>query len=486
MRNFFTYALICYCTITNYVKAQNDDHPVKIGIGLHAIDYNLNDDYFNDLFEEKGDWNVAPLLSRITVGGALNNAFSLQGAIAMANVDSYKSTDPNKEDFWFDIDLTLQYHLANGKVFKTTSWIDPYLFAGAGLNYLESSAEGFYLFEPKTGLGIDFWVNPFFGFNMQSAYAWQGDEGMSYAHHAAGIVMRLGDGKDSDGDGIADWKDSCPAQAGIALFDGCPDTDNDGIQDAYDDCPTQAGLEIFNGCPDGDGDGVMDKEDRCPTDFGLAQFNGCPDDDKDGIPNIKDDCPKEAGLAKFSGCPDYDGDGIMDKEDRCPRERGPIELQGCPDVDGDGIADIDDKCPDKPGPKSTGGCPVITEEKKQEIVTKINIAARAIQFETASDKIKTSSHPELDNIVNLMNLYPETKWSIEGHTDNQGNDASNLDLSNRRAASVKKYFTDKGIDATRLQSQGFGETVPIDDNKTASGRAQNRRVEIKLVEENQK
>lgn len=486
MRYLITLILLAFAICTANVFGQNEDHPVKLGLGTQAIDFNLNADYLDDLLNETGDWNYAPLLSRITVAGALNNSFSLQGALAMTKVNSYRSNDPNQQDFFLDVDLTLHYHFANGYIFKTTNWFDPYLVAGAGLNYLESSAQGYNLFETKTGIGFDFWVNQFFGFNIQTTYAWQGDEGMDYAHHTAGVVFRLGNGKDSDNDGLADWKDACPTQAGIAMFDGCPDTDGDGIQDSEDTCPTQAGLIQFGGCPDGDNDGVPDKDDRCPVDFGLAQFKGCPDDDKDGLPNIDDDCPKEAGLAKFNGCPDYDGDDIMDKEDRCPRERGPIELQGCPDVDGDGIADIDDKCPDKPGPKSTGGCPVITEEKKQEIVTKINIAAKSIQFETASDKIKVSSYPELDNIVNLMNLYPETKWSIEGHTDSQGNDASNLDLSNRRAASVRKYFEDKGINNSRLKSEGFGETVPIADNATASGRAQNRRVEIKLIDETAK
>ncbi|MFN3940194.1 MAG: hypothetical protein ACK4IY_06380, partial [Chitinophagales bacterium] len=178
MRNLFTSLLICMFITADRTNAQNNDHPVKIGIGVHAIDFNLNADYLNDLFEETGDWNLEPLPSRITLGGALNNAFSLQGGLALANVNSYKSTDPNKEDFWLDADLGLLYHLANGKIFQTTSWLDPYIIAGAGLNYLEASSESFYLFEPKAGIGFDIWANPFFGFNVQSTYAWQGDEGM--------------------------------------------------------------------------------------------------------------------------------------------------------------------------------------------------------------------------------------------------------------------------------------------------------------------
>ena len=82
-----------------------------------------------------------------------------------------------------------------------------------------------------------------------------------------------------------------------------------------------------------------------------------------------------------------------------------------------------------------------------------------------------------------MKQYPQTKWDIEGHTDDVGKDASNLDLSDRRAASVKNYFISKGISADRLTSKGYGETRPIADNKTAAGRAQNRRTEIHLIQQ---
>ncbi len=81
-----------------------------------------------------------------------------------------------------------------------------------------------------------------------------------------------------------------------------------------------------------------------------------------------------------------------------------------------------------------------------------------------------------------MKEYEYTNWSIEGHTDNVGKADKNLDLSKRRAAAVKTYFTNKGISEARLQSEGFGDTKPAADNKTAAGKATNRRVEIKLNE----
>lgn len=511
---FYNLFVFLLTTSPIVLHAQNEDHPFKFGFGIHAVDYNVDSNYIEDLFGADSisgaqDWNLDWAINRYTFGGTLNPSFSLQAAFAAATISKDLIDNPTKQGLYLDLDLTLNYHLANGYIFPVHSCIDPYLFAGAGINYLSIDDEATTLIEPKAGIGADIWFNEFVGLNLQTGYSWQGEKGTAYAHHAAGVILRFGKGKDTDGDGISDYEDACPDKAGLEKFNGCPDTDNDGITDAEDACPTaaglaafngcpdsdgdgiadkddacptEAGLSAFNGCPDSDGDGVADKDDRCPKDKGLAAFNGCPDSDGDGIADLDDECPKEKGLKQYGGCPDTDGDGVSDKKDRCPKDKGDPALQGCPDTDGDGVANIDDRCPDLVGPKSNGGCPVITEKEKADIIKKVNISAKSIFFETSKDVIKKSSYAELDNIVNLMNLYPATNWQIDGHTDSQGEDASNLDLSNRRAASVKNYFISKGIDASRLNSTGYGETKPIATNDTSAGRAQNRRVEIKLVD----
>ncbi|MBL0103582.1 MAG: OmpA family protein [Bacteroidetes bacterium] len=274
----------------------------------------------------------------------------------------------------------------------------------------------------------------------------------------------------------------CPTVFGLAALKGCPDKDGDGITDNEDACPDTKGLAAFKGCPDSDGDGIADKDDACPNDKGTAATNGCPDRDEDGIADKDDDCPDTKGLATFKGCPDSDGDGSADKNDACPTEKGTAATKGCPDRDGDGVADKDDKCPDVKGLASNNGCPAIDESKKKEVLEKISFAAKNIQFETGKDVIKQVSFSRLDTVVSIMKTYPSTSWSIEGHTDNVGKADKNLELSKRRAAAVKQYFISKGIDASRLSSEGFGDAKPAADNKTAAGRATNRRVEIKLNE----
>lgn len=202
-----------------------------------------------------------------------------------------------------------------------------------------------------------------------------------------------------------------------------------------------------------------------------------PDTDGDGVIDKLDKCPQVKGLANLDGCPDSDGDGVTDAMDACPQLAGPADKQGCPDSDGDGISDNMDKCPKVPGTAAMRGCPEINEKTKKLFEK----ALTGIQFETGKSTIKKVSYPILDQVVTVMNENPTYNLEIAGHTDDQGNDASNLKLSQDRAAAVEKYLEDKGVAASRVTSQGFGETVPVADNKTAAGRAKNRRVEFKVA-----
>jgi len=286
---------------------------------------------------------------------------------------------------------------------------------------------------------------------------------------------------DTDQDGIQDSEDACPTIAGIAEFNGCPDTDKDGIQDSEDECPEQPGISAFNGCPDTDADGIKDSEDACPEKPGTAQFQGCPDTDKDGLPDNKDNCPDVAGPIDNKGCPfgDRDGDGIIDKDDSCPDTPGPVENAGCPysDLDGDGVYDKDDRCPQTPGVVENQGCPEIKQEE-QEV---LNTAFSNLEFETGKDVIKTSSFESLDKLAELLIKKTDWKLEIAGHTDDVGSEASNLALSEKRSKAVGKYLESKGVPVTQLIVKWFGESKPIADNSTAEGRAQNRRVELKVI-----
>jgi len=311
-----------------------------------------------------------------------------------------------------------------------------------------------------------------------------------WALHAIGITYAIGEGmgtsvkkpKDKDEDGVPDKYDLCkntePKYRRYVDSVGCPaDTDKDGILDADDKCPDVAGPAQFKGCPDADGDGIQDKLDACPNQAGDPKFNGCPDTDGDGVSDKDDACPTTAGLAAFGGCPDTDGDGVEDRNDKCPSVAGAIAGEGCPDTDGDGVFNNIDKCPDVSGAVANKGCPEI----KKEVIQKIALAAKGINFETGKAVITASSFKSLDDLVTLLNSYPGASVEIQGHTDNNGTPESNKTLSQDRANSVKRYLSAGGVSEARMTATGYGQEIPLADNKTEAGKTKNRRVDFKLV-----
>jgi OmpA-OmpF porin, OOP family len=234
---------------------------------------------------------------------------------------------------------------------------------------------------------------------------------------------------------------------------------------------------------DTDGDGIPDKDDKCPTVAGVARYNGCPipDTDGDGINDEEDKCPTVAGVAKYHGCPipDTDGDGINDDEDQCPTVAGVAKYHGCPipDTDGDGINDEEDRCPTIPGVKENQGCPLVREE----ILRRVIYDAKNIFFATGSFKLLPKSYRPLNEVAKILKEDANLKLDISGYTDNQGKPEKNQALSEKRANAVMTYLKEKGaVQDGRLTAAGYGETHPIATNKTAKGRAQNRRVELKL------
>ena len=261
--------------------------------------------------------------------------------------------------------------------------------------------------------------------------------------------------KDKDNDGVVDAKDACPLVAGTAITSGCPDKDADGIADNNDKCMDVAGIAKYNGCPvpDTDKDGINDEADKCPSVTGIAKYNGCPvpDTDKDGIDDEADKCPAIAGLSKYNGCP-------------------------VPDTDNDGVNDEADKCPTVAGSADNNGCPVIKEEIKKQV----NFAAENIFFLTNSAELNSKSFKPLQTVADLLKANPELMLSVDGYTDNTGTEAANLSVSAKRAQAVRNYLINAGISPDRITANGYGQSNPVADNKTAAGRSKNRRVELKL------
>jgi outer membrane protein OmpA-like peptidoglycan-associated protein len=278
------------------------------------------------------------------------------------------------------------------------------------------------------------------------------------------------------------------------------DIDMDGIKDKDDKCPTEAedkdGFQDEDGCPepDNDKDGIADASDKCPIQAedndGFQDTDGCPepDNDNDGIADLNDKCPLEAGTGEFQGCPDrdFDKDAIANEVDKCPKEAedkdGFEDTDGCPDPDNDkdGIADALDKCPNEAeivnGYKDEDGCADEVLKKGEKLVLK------GVFFTTGKAELTPESLPTLDKLAEQLIALPEVRLEVQGHTDNVGPAKKNKKLSGDRAQTVVNYLISKGVAKERLRPFGYGPEKPVGDNKTAEGRALNRRVELLRID----
>jgi OOP family OmpA-OmpF porin len=323
--------------------------------------------------------------------------------------------------------------------------------------------------------------------------------------------------RDTDADTIPDVVDDCPNEPedmdGDRDEDGCrdlgayDDDDGDSIRNIDDDCPYTPedfdGDRDEDGCPetssDGDGDGIVDSVDQCPEQAedldSYLDSDGCPDpdNDNDGLTDILDQCPKVAedvdGWADDDGCPDPDNDldGIPDMHDACPNEPGDRLQDGCPaeDADGDGVADFHDMCPDQPETRNDyldeDGCPDTPPKRVSVTTTRVQVR-ETIQFQTGSATLLPASFEVLKDVQKVLVDAPNMRLRIEGHTDNEGTEDVNYRLSKERAESVKVFLASRGVDPARMEVVGYGETRPIDTNRTTSGRGRNRRVEFHIIE----
>ena len=435
MKNQLLKFVFILFTPFSILVAQTADNPWSIGVGVNTIQI------MDDSVESK--FGLGPSVS---LGRYLGAGFSIG-----ANYGINKFEIENNNTDYTSVDAFLKFNLTSNK-------FSPYMIAGYGLSDFgkKLNFEGVFksLGAGRTvlgGLGFDILISEKISLNLRSTYRWSEEKG-TYKHlqHMVGFNYNFGQG-DSDKDGIPDNKDSCPEEPGLKEFDGCPDTDGDKIPDNKDNCPEEFGAEIMNGCPDTDGDSVADNEDECPEQEGLVELNGCPD---------------------------ADGDSVADKDDECPEEPGDEENKGCPwpDTDGDGVSDNIDACPDEAGSEENNGCPDLS----MEVVQTINQLATQINFAAGTDRIQGKSVLEsLSEIKLLLDNNPDGNLVIEGHTSSDGETEANLELSQKRAAAVKAFLVNLGVNPDRLKTEGYGEEKPITDNESAEGRAQNRRVQFR-------
>lgn len=222
--------------------------------------------------------------------------------------------------------------------------------------------------------------------------------------------------------------------------------------------------------------------------IGVDEWGCLPDRDRDGIPDLVDKCPDNPGIPRYFGCNDRDGDTVLDHEDECPDEPGLVRLKGCPDKglgdrDKDGTLDKDDLCPDVFGPKENKGCPELVSKEEKKIID----AASKVLFDSGQATLRPESFGILDELADLIfklnKKYSKLKIRLEGHTDTDGTNEANLELSRNRSRTVKEYLISKGINQ-EISTSGYGEErLKISYERNPADKQANRRVEIAITNE---
>ncbi|HVZ96479.1 MAG TPA: OmpA family protein [Chitinophagaceae bacterium] len=445
MKRKILIAFLIIC-LSNGLKAQNFSSSVKpslIGFHYALVDYNsptaIDTTSLKQVFKKGDIFNPAKQSSALTISfwKGLNKYIDFSGKFngIFYNYALNNSGESLNNEFGAELEGALNFRpITDDHLFS------PFLTAGIGGGYYTNKYGGYV----PLGLGFQFNIQSQVYFLLQTQYRISLTKSVfpNNLYHSLGVAVNVGGEKKE----VAVVPPPPPVQV-------VKDRDGDGVVDSLDACPDQPGTAALQGCPDKDGDGIADKDDKCPDVPGLAKYGGCPipDTDKDGINDEEDKCPDVPGVAKYQGCP-------------------------IPDTDKDGVNDEEDKCPNEPGPASNYGCPVI----QQAVVEKVNKAAKNIYFATGSSKLLAKSFPSLKEVVQILKDNPTYKINIDGYTDNTGTPEKNQVLSENRANSVKDYLVKNGVDESKITATGHGQDDPVADNKTAAGRAKNRRVEMKL------
>jgi OOP family OmpA-OmpF porin len=380
---------------------------------------------------------------QFAAGRDIGDWISIEGMFGYSSMDGYYRSG-NSGDFTYDSESVFDF-AANILLHydREAEW-DPYIMGGLGYLRYDYDFDNGHEARPSGTIGVGLKWHP----EWSDRIAFRGEARWRLAYESnynfSDYVIGLG----------IQWSfdKATPRQ------DLPEDTDRDGVLDMWDECPNTApgvevnarGCEIQDMTQDSDRDRVPDYRDQCPnTPLGApVDEQGCSlDSDMDGVLTGQDRCPASrpgADVDEFGCEADDDQDGVLNQRDACPGTRlgARVDINGCE------ISDV--------------------------------IRLPGVNFGSGSDMLLPGFEDLLRDAAATLNKHPDLKVEVAGHTDDVGDAEMNRGLSERRAKTVRDYLIRYGVNPSRVTFRGYGESEPIANNSTVEGRAENRRVELRI------
>ena len=351
------------------------------------------------------------------------------------------------------------------KTFYSTKKARPFLKLGYGISGIDRGLFGdtipFSQYFSKTlspGFGVHFRITNNFGFEISSSFNKAIDfGGITHLRHKAAIYIGIGD-RDRDGDGIINRKDKCPKIPGLPEFNGCPDNDGDGIPDLEDKCPNEPGEKLNNGCPEKDE--ALDENNLISDKNKELQLGVVSSTFSKNTTNTKEESGNQEVLAENNSMSNKNKELQLEVVSSALSKNTTNTKQESNNQISNDISNIS----------------FLINKKLDE--------NRIIYFPAGSIKILGKKNlVKLRGIIKLITNQKDLKVLLEGHSSDDGDSLSNLELSRDRAIIIKQTLIDLGTDPGRIKIKALGEEEPIFYNKSTNSDRFNRSVLITLYQE---